>query len=294
MPANSWQKSTIRSKSQRNWYRVNLKTRGYLYALLGSLPADYNLRLYDAKGKQLNVSDRAGTKPESIGRMLDAGTYYLLVGSSKGHSKSNYELMARVVPRSATIGVLTQRLARTSNHAVGEIVNVSDSWLEVVQMDVSLYDSRGKLLKKYKKQSNHPWIPIAPGARVHYSAFVERAPYFERAASVKVVPHWQEQTVRTRVGLKVSGLKKTTTRVYGGGAWSDVDWSVKVTNTSSRTAHDVNVFLEGRDKRGVVVDIVDGIWQPNLAPGATKKFVVSHSGRRSTPVHYTVRAYETS
>src|SRR3954452_4736514 len=76
---NSWKHDTLARHTPQNWYRVSLTSRIYLYSLLGNLPADYNLRLYDDTGKLLSSSDRSKVNAETIGRMLNPGTYFVRV-----------------------------------------------------------------------------------------------------------------------------------------------------------------------------------------------------------------------
>src|SRR5690242_19211720 len=104
---NSWRRDVLVRKSQQNWYRLNLTSRSYVYSLLGSLPANYNLRLYDDAGEVLGKSHRKGLRPETVGRSLDPGTYYLRVASTKGSSRSKkYALLVRVVPGGSRLGIL--------------------------------------------------------------------------------------------------------------------------------------------------------------------------------------------
>ncbi|GLY27891.1 FxLYD domain-containing protein [Kineosporia sp. NBRC 101731] len=291
MPANTWQKSTIRSKSQRNWYRVDFKSRGYLYALLGNLPTNYNLGLYDASGKKLNASNSSGTSPEKIGRMLNKGSYYLVVASPKGYSKTkSYDLMARVVPESQTIGVLTQRMSRNfESSVIGELVNVSNEWHSVPVLDVSLYDAQGKLLKTYKEKFNGTWVLMAPGSRAPFTVWPEAsAAVLKKTASAKVKPSWGTRSALSPAKLKVSAVKKTSSSYHG---ITTVEWSGKVTNNSSRKVPYITVAVEARDKRGVLVG-ADFSWGDlPLAAGKTRKFETTYSNWHSG-LTYSAHPYE--
>lgn len=139
----SWQHDTLSSHTQQNWYRLTLTSRGYVYGLLGTLPADYNLRLYASNGTLLTSSDHGGTQVETVGRTVSAGTYFLRVASSHGSSaRTRYSLLVRVVPTTETIGMLTAHVGRVGD-VVGDMVNVSNQLLIVALMDVAYYDSTG-------------------------------------------------------------------------------------------------------------------------------------------------------
>jgi hypothetical protein len=277
IPHNAWQHAALSTQTQTNWYRLSVTSHSYLYAMLGTLPANYNLRLYDATGKQLSASDHTGTTAESIGRTLNPGTYFLRVASTKGFAKRKaYDLMARVAPSSATIGILTAHVGNMGD-IVGEMVNVSNEWLEVPAMDVWLYGKSGKLLKKYKYTSSNNLILIsmAPGARAPFDISPPESAqsFLPKTTRVKVVPYWYGHAARKPAPVRLSVLKQTTHK-RNGLVW--VDWSGKATNLSDhRLPHEV-MLVEARDQQGILVGLArDGYL--GLLVGATKKFTSTYN-----------------
>jgi hypothetical protein len=286
---NAWQHDTLARHSQQNWYRVTLTTRSYLYSLLGSLPADYNLRLYDDAGKVLNTSDHTKTNAETIGRRLASGTYFVRVASTHGASaRTKYSLLLRTVPVTATIGVLTAHVGN-ANTVTGDLVNLSDQWQAVPRMDVKLYDRDGKLLRRKREADNLiSWIPTAPGARVPFSLLVD-VPYsiLNKTVRVVAVPKWDTMTTRTPVALTVSDV----TRVYhhrNGLTW--VDFTAKVHNPSSRRLPLATAVVEARDNRGVLVG-ADSLSGPSLPAHSTRTYRGTYYNL-DPHLHLRVKAFE--
>jgi hypothetical protein len=97
LPKNSARHDTLSSHAPQNWYRFALPARSDVEVQLSSLPADYNLRLYDGTGRKLLSSDRARKQAETVSRTLSAGTYFVRVASSRGaYGKAEYTLLVKV------------------------------------------------------------------------------------------------------------------------------------------------------------------------------------------------------
>jgi len=274
MPKNSWQYAPITSKNSQNWYRLTVSSRSYLYALLGDLPANYNLRLYDAEGKQLAGSNKSGTKPESISRMLAPGHYFLRVASSSGFSRTKkYALLARVAPSSAEVAVLTSQFGNYGNSIVGEIANVSSTWLSMDYATVSYYDANGKRLRRLTHQFRNPLTVLAPGAREPFRIITDTIP---TAVKQKVKRftitdlHVVRSAAPAATDLALSGLKKRAGTEDGLRTYT---WSGTVRNRGTRKVKGIDVVVMTRNKRGVVTGMDD---QPfiTLAAKKSKKFSV--------------------
>ncbi|GAB3241461.1 hypothetical protein GCM10027456_08300 [Kineosporia babensis] len=289
---NSWQKAALGSKSQQNWYRLKVAERSYLYAMLGTLPADYNLRLYNDAGKQLNASDKSGTSAESIGRMVNPGTYFLRVASTKGYSKSKkYDLLARVAPASAGVSILTSQFGNLpSSTIVGEIVNASDQWMFADAVDIAYYDAKGKRLRKFDRESLRPNLAIAPGQRVPFQTIPGSIPpkVFAKVKSFKLTGIDTDTTsAQPQKSLKVSGVKKVRKTRSGLVSYT---WTGKVTSASSKKAANVNVVVLARDRRGVVAGYAND-WLTGLPAKSTRKFGLSYGNWRSG-LTFSVKAYD--
>ena len=287
----SWQHDTLASHSQQNWYRLTLTSRGYVYGLLGTLPADYNLRLYAGNGTLLTSSDHGGTQVETVGRTVNAGTYFLRVATSHGSSaRTKYSLLVRVVPATETIGILTAHVGRVGD-VVGDMVNVSSQSLTVAMMDVAYYDSAGHLLRKYNHLStyNALWIPMAPGARMPFDALTSNVPQSvqKKATRIVLTPYWSTATARTPAPLTVSSVRRVT-RTHAG--LTETYYTGRIHNASSRTLPLAAAVVEARDSRGVLVGVAHSTQR--LTSHATGSFSVGFLNWQAH-LSYTVKGFET-
>ncbi|MFM2146339.1 MAG: hypothetical protein RL732_1175 [Bacteroidota bacterium] len=79
IPFNTDIKGLINPSGDLDYYKFTITTAGTITITLTTLPADYDLRLYDASGKQVASSLKAGTTSESIAYTAAKGTYYVRV-----------------------------------------------------------------------------------------------------------------------------------------------------------------------------------------------------------------------
>jgi hypothetical protein len=166
---------------------------------------------------------------------------------------------------------------------VGEMVNVSDEWLEVPAMDVWLYGKNGKLLKKYKYTSsnNRVVISMAPGDRAPFDVDppTSAQSILPKTTRVKVLPYWQGHAARKPAPVRLSALQHTTHK-RNGLVW--VDWSGKITNQSGHRLPHEEVLVEGRDQQGVLVGLGTS-GNVGLPVGATRKFTTTYENWRPNP-----------
>jgi hypothetical protein len=285
---NSWRRDVLVRKSQQNWYRLNLTSRSYVYSLLGSLPANYNLRLYDAAGKVLRKSNRKGMRPETVGRILGPGTYFLRVASTKGSSRNKkYALLVRVVPGGSRLGILTARVDN-SGLVVGDLVNTSKQTLVAGHMDVSFYGSNGKLLRRYRDNFNHLWISVAPGHRAPFHAATIDVPdsVLKKTTRVSVVPLVSVLPTRSAAKLSVSKVKRKNVHHSG---WTDVKVTGRINNKGSRAVPSATAVLEVHDKRGVLIGLEED--EHRVPAHAHRKFTMAHFSWTANPAT-SVRVFE--
>ena len=71
---------TIRINTDVDWYKLPVTATGYLYVNLTTLPADYDLYLYNASGTLIAQSTNSNTKNEAISyNVKTKGNYYIKV-----------------------------------------------------------------------------------------------------------------------------------------------------------------------------------------------------------------------
>jgi Pregnancy-associated plasma protein-A/Secretion system C-terminal sorting domain/Fibronectin type III domain len=90
----------IHKSRDRDWYALRLNVGNLLRLNLSQLPADYDLRLFDANGGLIGSSENMGLTDENIRFVAQAGheTVYIMVFSYNGtsNSKKCYKLTAQV------------------------------------------------------------------------------------------------------------------------------------------------------------------------------------------------------
>ena len=79
IPLNTDIKGLISPSADLDHYKFVITTGGTITITLTTLPADYDLRLYNSAGTQVAISQNSGTASESIAYTAAAGTYYARV-----------------------------------------------------------------------------------------------------------------------------------------------------------------------------------------------------------------------
>lgn len=91
IPLNTEVKGLINVSGDADYYKFVITVGGTATVTLTTLPANYNLRIYNSAGSLLASSTNSGTTNESIARTYTAGTYYALVSgqNSSAFNASN-------------------------------------------------------------------------------------------------------------------------------------------------------------------------------------------------------------
>ncbi|RYY89150.1 MAG: T9SS type A sorting domain-containing protein [Chitinophagaceae bacterium] len=93
IPFNTDVKGTISSSTDVDYYKFVITTGGTISVTLGTLPGDYDLKLYNSAGTQVGISQNGGTTGETINYTAAAGTYYAHVyGYNGANSATCYTL----------------------------------------------------------------------------------------------------------------------------------------------------------------------------------------------------------
>jgi len=291
--ANTVHHDALTSHKKQNWYRFALTSPHYVSVLLGSLPANYNLRLYNDAGAVLGTSDHKGTHFEDVDhKTLSTGTYFVRVASTSGSSSTKYALDIRTVAPSATLGVLSAHLG-TVGDVVGDVVNTSTQWQMLVAADVYYYGSGGKLLKKYGylDSFNDVWVVMAPGQRAPFSIDpLNVSQKIERETKrVKIVPYWHSLTARKSVASFTVSKVTHTTR-YIEPYWAQEVFKATVRNRASRTVTHVELVAETYNSQGIPVGVA---WsaEKKFSAHATKNLSADYD-RWTKNLTFTVKAYE--
>ncbi len=89
IPFNTDVKGTLSSSTDQDHYKFVITTGGTITITLGTLPADYDLRLLNSAGTQVAISQNGGTTAETINYTAAAGTYNVRVYGYNGASNAS-------------------------------------------------------------------------------------------------------------------------------------------------------------------------------------------------------------
>ncbi|MDF2189995.1 reprolysin-like metallopeptidase [Paraflavitalea sp. CAU 1676] len=104
IPLNTNVTGLISPSADNDYYKFTITAGGTITVTLGTLPADYDIRLFNSAQTQVGISQAGGTSSETINYTAAAGTYYLRVYgySNANNASSCYTL--RVATGTATRG----------------------------------------------------------------------------------------------------------------------------------------------------------------------------------------------
>ncbi|MCF6407203.1 T9SS type A sorting domain-containing protein [Chitinophaga filiformis] len=130
-------------------YKFVISNRGTITITLGTLPGDYDLKLLNSSGSQLNISQAGGTTSESISRTLNPGTYYAQVYGYNGANSATscYTLRVQLGTASRQNDVITSDVPK-----VVVFPNPADNVLNINLADfkgkseVSIFDVNGRVV----------------------------------------------------------------------------------------------------------------------------------------------------
>ncbi|MBO9566402.1 MAG: pre-peptidase C-terminal domain-containing protein [Niastella sp.] len=90
IPLNTNITGLISPSGDNDYYRFVITTGGTITITLGTLPADYDIRLFNSAQTQVGISQAGGTSSETINYTAAAGTYYIRVyGYSNANNATN-------------------------------------------------------------------------------------------------------------------------------------------------------------------------------------------------------------
>jgi hypothetical protein len=102
IPLNTDIKGLISPSADLDHYKFVITTGGTITLTLTTLPADYDLRLYNSAGTQVAISQNSGTASESIAYTAAAGTYYARVYGYNNANSSTSCYTLKVATGTAT------------------------------------------------------------------------------------------------------------------------------------------------------------------------------------------------
>jgi len=90
---------TIAPVNDIDYYKFTINSYGTIAVWLTTLPANYDLAVFNSSGTQIGISKNRGSKNESISLIVDAGTYYAKVfpSGNANNSTSCYTLRVQTI-----------------------------------------------------------------------------------------------------------------------------------------------------------------------------------------------------
>lgn len=104
IPTDTDVRGLISTTTDNDWYKVTLASAGTLTVTLGTLPGDYDVKLFNSSQTQVGISQNGGTTSETINYSAAAGTYYIQVYGYNGANSTTvcYTLKAAFSASSST------------------------------------------------------------------------------------------------------------------------------------------------------------------------------------------------
>lgn len=95
-------KGTIAPINDIDYYQFTVSSRGTVTVWLTTLPANYDLAVFNSSGAQIGISQNRGSKNESIPLMVEPGVYYVKVYPKGNANSATSCYTLKVLPITAT------------------------------------------------------------------------------------------------------------------------------------------------------------------------------------------------
>jgi len=241
---NAWVREKIGTSTDQDWYRYDVPRAGQVMAVLGNLPANYSLAIYDSAGRLVRSSNHGGVGFERVIWTAPAkGTYFARVDSAGASSYRTYGLRIRTLPNG--LSVVSQYAFRMTNGHVSimaEVRNTTSGWRRISSVFVDLLDKDGRTLATDLTSLSNITLPPGGVSQINSASVVPAPAGFAkvriRPASVTVPAADANPKVtahRTSSGTDPSGLP-----TYQG----------YVSTTSPTTVTDVGIYVAYYDTWG--------------------------------------------
>ncbi|WPQ66027.1 zinc-dependent metalloprotease family protein [Chitinophaga sancti] len=163
IPFNTDVTGLISPSGDVDYYKFVITTSGTITITLGTLPGDYDLKLYNSSGTQLNVSQASGTTSESISRTVSAGTYYVQVYGYNGANSATTCYTLRVALGTATRSVditTDQDKVQVYPNPANSVVNINLAGVKG-KSEVSLFDINGRQVMRREVNAANAQLDIS-------------------------------------------------------------------------------------------------------------------------------------
>lgn len=181
IPFNTDVNGLISPSADNDYYKFVITTGGTITVTLGTLPADYDLRLY-RNNSQVAISQNSGTTGESINYTATAGTYYARVYGYNNANNAGLCYTLRVQLGTASMPetgngaetVIAKTKVDVFPNPVQSVLNINITGLNS-RADIRVFDVNGKLVATRSTTTANTAIDVSKLARGIYFVKVNDA-----------------------------------------------------------------------------------------------------------------------
>jgi hypothetical protein len=177
VPFNTDVKGLISPSGDVDYYKFVVTTGGTISVTLGTLPGDYDVKLFNSAGTQVAISQNGGTTAETINYTAAAGTYYVQVYGYGGANSSTtcYTLRVATGTASRTDMPVTGTLkVSVFPNPASAIVYVTSSE-DVTGGTVTITDAQGRIVEKQRVSGNKAAVNMQRFAKGIYQVQLRAA-----------------------------------------------------------------------------------------------------------------------
>ena len=153
-------------------YKFTITTPGTITVTLGTLPADYDLKLLNSAGTQVGISQNGSTTGETISYTAAAGTYYAQVYGYNGNNNATSCYTLKVQLGTATKQVepvmAETAIMKVYPNPVTNVLNISLLGMVSKQSIVQIVDAKGTVVMEQKVVNNPQAIDVSKLAKGVY------------------------------------------------------------------------------------------------------------------------------
>jgi hypothetical protein len=146
-------KGLISTSTDNDYFKFTITTEGRYSITLKTVPADFDIRLFNSNGQRIGISQRPNTQDEIITRTLPAGTYVIRVYGWRGANSATVcytlkvEKAANGARETGNDEITDKENIKIYPTPAKETLNVYISGF-TTRADISVFDMDGKLLMR--------------------------------------------------------------------------------------------------------------------------------------------------
>ena len=286
---NAWLTGTIGSATDVDWYRFSVTTGTRVIVTLGSLPANYELRVYSGCSTLVRSSNRSGRQFEDVYAHLAAGSYFARVSGVAGASSTaTYALRFRTLAWGLPIlSSTTWTDASGYLHVAGEVLNNTAEPRRWGQVDANLLNADGATIGSAVGYADIP--TLAPWSRSPFEIVTRKPSGYVRTTLRICTPSSTSGCASGQVTSAPAGALTVAAEPSFLDAAGRRHYTGSIRNDRPSTARQVLAHVTVYDAYGNISGLAVGTpGSGNLLAGASADYEVVGSGSASPNRYVTV------